>query len=199
MPDQPLGAQMGAAQSNHRARFNCLASARLWRMCLPSSIQPAKLVFVRHTAYLPVIIHPSLNWEKSGDKGGEMRTTIRRRAAGSVGGALLGVVAGLLSPTVASAEAPLFSGSYSIAPHGDVVRVSSDCGGCDATMSGAVGSTVVKWTGAGWQGVSTDQCGPLTGTFVPAVVAGGVVQEMAYTATGGCVGTLSTVWTRIGA
>jgi hypothetical protein len=127
-----------------------------------------------------------------------MRTTIRRPATGLVGGALLGMVAGLISPATASAEAPLFSGSYSVAPYGDVVRVSSDCGGCDATMSGAVGSNVVKWTGAGWQGASTDQCGPLTGTFVPAVVVDGVVQEMSYTATGGCVGTLSTVWTRVG-
>ncbi|MDT5075570.1 MAG: hypothetical protein QOJ80_207 [Mycobacterium sp.] len=110
-----------------------------------------------------------------------------------------GVVAGAVSsPTASAVTAGQLSGTYSVAPYGDLVHIASDCAQCDAVASGAVGSKTLHWTGAGWENVSTDQCGPVTGTLVPAVVANGFVQEVSFTSAGGCAGALTTAWSRIG-
>ena len=126
-----------------------------------------------------------------------MMTITRRLAGGVVGATLLSAMAGTVSPVAAHADGPLFNGTYSVAPYGDLVHVSSDCGGCDATGVGQV-AVHLTWNGAGWTRAYVDQCGPVTGTLLPTVVTDGAVQEGTLASTGGCAGAVTAVWSRVG-
>ena len=128
-----------------------------------------------------------------------MITITRALAANALGAALLGTIAGAVSPAASAASDGLFSGTYGIAPYGDVVHVTSDCPHCDATGTGRV-TVTLTWNGAGWQRVwDMDGCGPVTAIATPTLVNNGVVQELQVVGTGTCPAANTTAtWSRIG-
>ena len=67
------------------------------------------------------------------------------------------------------------SGHYS---NDKVVTATSDCGGCNATVTGEGGTATMEWTGSGWTSTSTAQCGPVITTSTPTAVVNGIVQEL---------------------
>ena len=117
---------------------------------------------------------------------------------GAVGAAVLGLTT--LSPTANAVNDGLFSGTYTVAPYGDIVHVSSACAQCDAVGTGAGGTVPLTWTGAGWTHTQTlAGCGTATGTGTPTVVVDGYVQELTLVSVGTCpAANLTAVWTRIG-
>ncbi len=94
----------------------------------------------------------------------------------------------------------LFSGTYAIAPYGDIVHVSSKCPQCDAVGAGVSATVVMTWTGAGWTRTQNiEGCGVATGTGTPTVVADGYVQELTLVSVGTCPAANTTaVWSRVG-
>ncbi len=99
----------------------------------------------------------------------------RHALVGALGAA---VVLAATAPGIAgAANDGLFSGTYSIAPYGDIVNVSSKCPECDAVGTGV----------------------SATGTGTPTVVANGYVQELTLVSVGTCPAANTTaVWSRIG-
>ena len=93
-----------------------------------------------------------------------------------------------------------FDGTYSVAPFGDIVHVSSACAGCDAVGTGPGGTVPLTWTGAGWTHTHTlAGCGTATGTGTPTAVVDGYVQVLTLVSVGTCpAANLTAVWTRIG-
>lgn len=129
-----------------------------------------------------------------------MVTIIRGLAAAGVGcGVLLGAVAAVMSPAASASSDGLFSGTYSIAPYGSIVHVSSGCAQCDAVGTGRE-TVTMTWNGAGWQRAWVmDGCGPGTSVATPTLVTNGVVQELQVVGTGACPAANTTaVWSRIG-
>jgi len=122
----------------------------------------------------------------------------RHAVIGAVGAAVLGIAT---APGVANAvNDGLFSGTYTVAPFGDVVHVSSPCPQCNAVGTGAGGTVPLTWTGAGWTHTQNlPGCGTATGTGTPTVVADGYVQVLTLVSVGTCpAANLTATWTRIG-
>ncbi len=86
------------------------------------------------------------------------------------------------------------TGHYS---NNHVVKITSDCPGCNATVVGDSGTGVLQWNGSGWEHTDTAQCGPVTSTFSPTVVVNGIAQELSSRWTV-CDVTVTTTWTRTG-
>jgi serine/threonine-protein kinase len=82
------------------------------------------------------------------------------------------------APAAASAG-PLFSGTYKQSNGPWTGRVISDCPGCDATLIVPAGSGVLSWNGVRWEGPVAIQCGSMTVTATPSIVANGIAQELA--------------------
>ena len=122
----------------------------------------------------------------------------RHALVGALGAAAL--LASVAPGIAGAANDGLFSGTYAIAPYGDIVHVSSKCPECDAVGIGAAATAVMTWTGAGWTRVQTiEGCGTVTGTGTPSVVADGYVQELTLVSVGTCPAVNTTaVWTRVG-
>lgn len=105
------------------------------------------------------------------------------------------------TPPVANAvNEGRFDGTYSVAPFGDIVHVSSPCAQCNAVGTGPGGTVPLTWTGAGWTHTQTlPGCGTAIGTGTPTVVADGYVQVLTLVSVGTCpAANLTAVWTRIG-
>jgi hypothetical protein len=122
----------------------------------------------------------------------------RHALVGAVGAAAL--LAASAPGIAGAANDGLFSGTYSIAPYGDIVHVSSKCPQCDAVGTGAAATAVFTWTGVGWTRTQVlEGCGTATGTGTPTVVADGYVQELTLVSVGSCpAANLTAVWTRVG-
>lgn len=73
---------------------------------------------------------------------------MRNVLAGALGA--MALFAATAPGTAGAANEGLFSGTYQIAPFGDIVHVSSDCPRCGAVGTGAGATVVMTWTGAGW-------------------------------------------------
>lgn len=96
------------------------------------------------------------------------------------------------------APAGLFSGTYTVAPYGSVVHVSSACPGCVATAAGKA-TVTMTWTGVGYGRSWSDQsCGTLSTLLTPTVVAGGFIQVLTVSGMGSCIGPVTGTWTRTG-
>src|ERR1700753_493832 len=106
-------------------------------------------------------------------------TTLARGLAASLAGcALLGAAAVMTPPAASAAADGLFSGTYSVAPYGSIVHVSSNCAHCDAIGTGRE-TVTMTWNGAGWQRAWVmDGCGPVTTMLTPTLATNGVVQEL---------------------
>jgi hypothetical protein len=122
----------------------------------------------------------------------------RHALVGALGAAAL--LAATAPGIAGAANGGLFSGTYSIAPYGDIVHVSSKCPECDAVGTGVSATVVMTWTGAGWTRTHTlEGCGTATGTATPTVVADGYVQELTLVSVGTCPAANTTaVWSRVG-
>src|SRR5689334_2487467 len=104
--------------------------------------------------------------------------------AGAVGAAVFGIAT---APAANAVNDGLFSGTYAIAPYGDIVHVSSACPKCDAVGTGAAATAVFTWTGVGWtRAQNIEGCGPVTGTVTPTAVVDGYVQELTLVSVGAC-------------
>lgn len=126
-------------------------------------------------------------------------TLFRTLVAVVLGAVLLGAIAGQMPPFAYAAPDGLFSGTYSIAPYGDIVHVSSNCAHCDAVGTGRV-TVAFTWNGAGWQRAwNMEGCGPVTALATPTLVTNGLVQELQIVGTGACPAANTTaVWSRVG-
>lgn len=127
-----------------------------------------------------------------------MVTMARGIAAGLAGFALLGA-ATVMSPAASATADGLFSGTYTVAPYGSIVHVSSSCAHCDAIGTGRE-TVTMTWNGVGWQRAWVmDGCGPVTSILTPTLATNGVVQELQVVGTGACPAANTTaVWSRIG-
>ena len=116
-----------------------------------------------------------------------------------MGGVLLGAVSAVMPPAASGAPDGLFNGTYSVAPYGEIIHVSSNCPHCDAVGTGRA-TVTMTWNGVGWQRAwNMDGCGPVTAIATPTAVADGVVQELQVAGTGTCPAANTTaVWSRIG-
>ena len=103
------------------------------------------------------------------------------------------------APGAAAATGPWLRGTYFYTYHTlsgatGTFTVTSDCPGCDATLTDTGVAVIFHWTGTGW----TATVGCRVQTMTPTVVVNGIVQE-ASLHDGGCVNPPGTVTlTRIG-
>src|ERR1700742_2940924 len=102
-----------------------------------------------------------------------MAHSLRATTVGPLTAAALasGVLLLVTPATIASAMADgLFSGTYAIAPFGDVVHVTSNCPRCDAVGTGRA-TVTMTWNGAGWvRAWDMAGCGPVTTIATPTLV-----------------------------
>lgn len=81
----------------------------------------------------------------------------------------------------APAAGPLFSGRYKTDKGPELGTVTSDCPGCDVTLTSPGGSGQLRWNGVSWEGpIDTRYCGPYILTATPTVVVDGIAQELTY-------------------
>ena len=107
-----------------------------------------------------------------------------------------------------SSDASLFSGTYQLhteiqagsTHHANdgVVKVTSDCPGCNATATGEGYVGTLQWNGTDWVDTNTDPCLRSFRNVTPTVVSDGIAQELSshYTTCGDV--TVSTTWKRTG-
>jgi hypothetical protein len=89
-----------------------------------------------------------------------------------------GATPGAATPGASGPNGPLLRGSYNFQmPWATgVVTATSDCPGCDATVTFSSGSAIYHWTGTSWMtGGSGGSC---TGTLTPTAIVNGIAQEL---------------------
>lgn len=84
------------------------------------------------------------------------------------------------TPAAANAAAPMFRGTYKTNKGPNLATVTSDCPGCDVTVTSPGGSGQIRWNGVSWQGpIETSVCAYVL-TATPTVVVNGIAQELSY-------------------
>lgn len=99
------------------------------------------------------------------------------------------------------AAGPIFRGTYTNHKGPNLATVTSDCAGCDATLTSPGGAGDLHWNGVSWQGSIDDpsyHC-PYVLTVTPTVIVDGIAQELSFhAAAGACTPDLTGTLSRTG-